>query len=138
MKFPKILKSKRGVAIENAILFMILLFSLCALLTTLTLLGNYRLKLENNALIRDVEIDQIGEDYIFSLKNGNGGIATFLNDYASHETYTCEADEGTLTVWRKTDENKAMAVLYVEAEVAADGKVNVTCWEYDKPTSASE
>ena len=38
----KRLKSKRGIAIENALVFMVLIFSLCALLTTFVLIGYKR------------------------------------------------------------------------------------------------
>ena len=46
MKLKQILKSKRGMALENAILFMLIIFSLCALLTSLTLIGHYQVKIE--------------------------------------------------------------------------------------------
>jgi hypothetical protein len=70
MKLKQILKSKQGMALENAILFMLTIFLLRALLTSLTLIGHYQVKIDNRALLRDVEIEQIGEDYLASIKGG--------------------------------------------------------------------
>lgn len=127
MRLKQILKSKSGMALENAILFMLIIFSLCALLTSLTLIGHYQLKIEKTVLLHDVEIDQIGEDFIAGLK-GSG--ETFNKD--GYENYTCEVDGNILTVWHKDDESKSV-VLYVEAEFDGD-KVSVVKWRYSSPT----
>ena len=126
MKLRQMLKSKRGMALENAILFMLIIFSLCALLTGLTLLGHYQVKIEKMTLLNDVEIEQIGEDYLASVK----AKTTFTDTY---ENYAYEVSGNALTVWRKTDENKK-AVLYVEAELTADDELNVNVWRYSLPT----
>ena len=126
MKLKQILKSKRGMALENAILFMLIIFSLCALLTSLTLIGHYQVKIEKLTLLNDVEIEQIGEDYLASVK----AKTTFTDTY---ENYAYEVNGNALTVWRKTDENKN-AVLYVEAELTADEELNVNVWRYSLPT----
>lgn len=125
MKLKQILKSRRGMALENAILFMLIIFSLCALLTSLTLLGHYQVKIEKMTLLQDVEIEQIGEDYLASVK----AKTTFEQSYTN---YAYEVRGNALTVWRKTDENKT-AVLYVEAELA-DEQLNVNVWRYSLPT----
>ena len=125
MKLTRILKSKRGMALENVILFMLIIFSLCALLTSLTLIGHYQVKIEKTTLLQDVEIDQIGEDYLASVKTG----AEFIRIYEKHEY---EVSGNALTVWRKNDGSKT-AVLYVEAELA-DGQLNVNAWRYSLPT----
>lgn len=128
MKLNNILKNKRGMALENAILFMLIIFSLCALLTSLTLIGHYQVKIEKMTLLQDVEIEQIGEDYLASIQAKEEFTQTY-------ENYAYEVSESgkALTVWRKTDENKT-AVLYVEAELTADEKVNVNVWRYSLPT----
>ena len=126
MKLRQMLKSKRGMALENAILFMLIIFTLCALLTRLTLLGHYQVKIEKMTLQQDIEIEQIGEDYLASVK----AKTTFTDTY---ENYAYEVDGNALTVWRKTDENKN-AVLYVEAELTADEELNVNVWRYSLPT----
>ena len=125
MKLKQILKSKRGMALENAILFMLIIFSLCALLTSLTLIGHYQVKIEKMTLQQDIEIEQIGEDYLASVKAKTSFEQTYAN-------YAYEVSGNALTVWRKTDENKK-AVLYVEAELTADEELNVNVWRYSLP-----
>lgn len=127
MKQKRILKSKRGMALEDAILFMLIIFSLCALLTTLTLVGHFRVKIEKTALLNDVEIEQIGEDYLASIKSGE----VFTQTY---EDYAYEVNGNALSVWRKNDGSKS-AVLYVEAELAGE-RLNVYTWRYSLPTNA--
>ena len=126
MKLNQILKSKRGMALENAILFMLIIFTLCALLASLTLFGHYQVKIEKLTLQQDIEIEQIGEDYLASVK----AETTFEQTYAN---YAYEVSGNALTVWHKTDENKK-AVLYVEAELTADEQLNVNVWRYSLPT----
>jgi hypothetical protein len=122
----QILKSKRGIALESAVLFMLIIFSLCALLTSLSLIGHYQLKIEKTVLLNDVEIDQIGEDYLASLKSGEEKFTE------SYENYEYKVDGNALTVWRKND-REGVAVLYVEAEVNRE-QVDVLKWRYSTPT----
>lgn len=121
MRLTKILKSKRGIALENAILFMMIIFSLCALLTSLTLLGHYQVKIEKSLLLQDVKLDQIGEDYLYCISQGE----EFTEVY---DDYTYEVSGNALSVWHKNDATKT-AVLYVEAELVGQ-EVNVISWRY--------
>ena len=125
MELIKILKSKRGMALENAILFMLIVFTLCALLTGLTLLVHYQVKIEKMTLQQDIEIEQIGEDYLASVKAKK----IFEQSYTD---YVYEVSRNALVVWRKADEKKT-AVLYVEAELTADEQLNVSAWRYSLP-----
>ena len=125
MKLKRILKNKRGIALENAILFMLLIFVLCALLISMALIGNYQVKIENMTLLRDVQIEQIGEDYL-------SHVAAEESFDELYEDYAYSVEGNALTVWRSTDNTKT-AVLYVEAELA-DGELNVICWRYSLPT----
>ena len=125
MELIKILKSKRGMALENAILFMLIVFTLCALLTGLTLLVHYQVKIEKMTLQQDIEIEQIGEDYLASVKAKK----IFEQSYTD---YVYEVSGNALVVWRKADEKKT-AVLYVEAELTADEQLNVSAWRYSLP-----
>ena len=127
VKIKQILKDKKGIALENAILFEIIIFSLCFLLTSLTLIGHYQVKIENLTLLNDVEIEQIGDDYLASVKAGE----KLTKDYTN---YAYEVSGNTLTVWHKNDESKS-AVLYVEAELV-DEQLNVSKWRYSLPTNA--
>ena len=69
MSLKKIFKSKKGIAIETAILALVVIFSLCFLVTSLTLVGHYQVQIESSFILKDVELDQIGEDFINDREN---------------------------------------------------------------------
>ena len=122
----KILKNKRGIAIENAIIFMIVIFSLCFLITSIAMIGRYQVKIENNILLNEIEIDQIGEDFLESVKTGE-------NFEKIYEDYSYKVEGNALSVWSKSDESKEVK-LYVKAQLT-DGKASVRCWRYSLPES---
>lgn len=127
MKLMQKLICKRGIAIENAILVMLIIFMICTMLTNLALVGHYQVKIENITLMKNVEIDQIGEDYLASIKAGQ----EFILD---SEIYVCSVsdEEYILTVWQESNEPENV-VLYVEAELTEEGQVNVIQWRYSLP-----
>ena len=116
-----ILKSKKGVAIENALLFMMIIFGLCFLVSFVALIGHHQYRLDNTLIENRVELDQIGEDY---LSDGASLEKTYAN-------YAYEAEENTLKVWRASDPQKTV-VLYVEY-VEIDGDRKPTVWRYSEP-----
>lgn len=61
---PRFIKSKKGFALESAILFMVAIFSFCFLLSTLTISGHNRVKLEKIKMENDINLDYIVEDYL--------------------------------------------------------------------------
>jgi len=137
----KILKSKRGVAIENAILFIIVIFMLCALLSSITLIAHYQFKIDNTVLANDVDLDQIGEDFIAFLESGETNFDNFLrnNVYKDKETdyeriYTKKYAPGItgnlLTVAPQGDSDSVL--LYMRAQVEA-GKVTAVSRSYSEP-----
>ena len=127
MNGKQILKSKRGIALENTILFMLVIFTLCALLTSLTVIGHYKIKIENMFLLKDVEIEQVGDDYLASIAADE----TFTLEYENY-AYSVSESGNALTVWQKSDESKTV-VLYVEAELTG-GDLKVNKWCYSLPT----
>ena len=62
MKLKKILKDKKGAALEMAIIFMLVIFCFCTLLTTMTLTSRSRIKLENVFFNIDYNNDMMVED----------------------------------------------------------------------------
>ena len=62
--FKKLLKNKKGFVIETAILFMLAIFSMCFLLSTLTISGHNRAKLEKIKFENELNVDRIVEDYL--------------------------------------------------------------------------
>ncbi|MBO5973102.1 MAG: hypothetical protein J6Q16_00210, partial [Clostridia bacterium] len=75
----KKLRSRRGVAMESAVLFMLIILALCTLVITLSLLGRHQINNNHNEIIADIEKDQIVEDFLA---------------YVSAVTVTAAASEG--------------------------------------------
>lgn len=123
MKRTKLLKSKRGIALENAILFLLVIFSFCALLTGMVAIGHAQIKVDAAVLQRDVQIDQIGEDYLTSVRTG----AEFNEKYDNYD-YTVTGS--VLTVREKSGDTKT--VLYVDAKME-NNTLTVTAWRYSAP-----
>ena len=84
MRTPRILKSKRGIAIENAVLFILIIFSLCALLATVALTQHYQTKIDKIRLEQEIELEQIGEEFLAYLESGETpsieGFEKFLDE----------------------------------------------------------
>ena len=60
----KLLKNKKGLALESAVLFMVVIFSFCFLLSTLTITGHNRAKIEKAKIENDRNLDLLVEDYL--------------------------------------------------------------------------
>ena len=60
----KKLRSRRGVAMESAVLFMLIILALCTLVITLSLMGRHQINNNHNEIIADIEKDQIVEDFL--------------------------------------------------------------------------
>ena len=121
MKPTNLLKSKRGIAIENAVIFMVVVFMLCSLLTSFTLMGFYQTKINTAELQEKLTIDQIGEDFLRK-KNFDGTEYT-----GTHDAYSYHVDGNNLTVWRTIDESQT-PVLTVKLSDNDDKKVD--SWKY--------
>lgn len=119
----KLLKSKRGMAMESAILFMLIIFSLCALLSAVTLTGHFQNKLDRTLLDSKVALDQIGENFL-------AGSITDENSEVDGYSYQISTESGITTFILTQGET---VVLYIEKNSA--GKA--TCWHYSGtlPTS---
>jgi hypothetical protein len=122
--FP--LKSKRGAAIESALTFMIIIFSLCFLLTSLALWGYYQIKLASVRTEVYVEVEQIGEDFVAYLGQTEApDFASYLEQNGiSHADFICresaEGDVFELSV-KKVADADGQTVLYVKAERTQSG-----------------
>lgn len=132
MKPINVLKSKRGIAVENAILFLLVIFALCSLLTMIVLIANYQFKIDKIVLQQDVALDQIGEDFVANVPYLIGsGNQTDNND--THYWIIDSphgSDKCTLTV--KPSEDSESVLLYVEAKLNND-KVEILSWRYSAP-----
>ena len=138
MKLKQLLKSKSGVALENTLLFMLVIFSLCALLTSLTLTGFFQTRINKITLLNEVELEQIGEDYLSHVesksKNENENKFTMRSEH--QEKYDCSVEGDVLSVWHKDDQNEKV-VLLVEARINDEGQLTVVQWRYSQPAQAT-
>lgn len=122
MKFLKVFKDRRGVAMETSIVFLLSVFSLCALLTVLALTGSAQMNIENSMISTRAAVEQIGENYLHFLKTNEAFPPTA-------EGYSAEIVGGILRVRN----DKGTVLLYVDAEVEADGELTVNKWCYQEP-----
>lgn len=132
MNLKKILKSRRGVALENALLFMLVIFSLCALLTSLTLIGHFQTRINKLTLENEIALEQIGENFLFVVASNDEFTETEYENYIARPVSTINENTKAMAVWHKNDNEFSAAVLYVEAQVV-EGKVEVLCWRYSLP-----
>lgn len=118
-----ILKNKRGIVLENAIIFMLVIFALCFVLTTITLTNYYQARIDLIKLENKIQVDQIGEDFLKSIADHT----EFTQTYDGY-LYTCsDNDDGTFTL-TVTQQNTTK--LDVKAKII-DGQVQVICWNYE-------
>ena len=130
----RILKSKKGIALENAILFLMVIFSLCFLIASFTLIGHYQGEIEKVQLAQRVELDQIGEDF---LKDPDG-FTDKSEKYSCYPTTVVETIDdvevkyGVLRVEIGRDSE---VVLYVKVELDSEGKPkgDPIVWRYSEP-----
>ena len=149
MKLRPLLKNKKGISLESAVLFMMIIFTFCTLITSLALYGHHQVKADGLKAYYYAQKEQVGEDFVAYLQSvgevdSPADFAAYLAENSIHyENYSCEEvktqDEDIsryeLTVKQGNDESAA-AVLYVQAEKAADGQVTVLKWLPTPPETA--
>ena len=86
-------KSKLGVALENAIFFMMITFTLCTLLATVVLIGNNYTRLSQNAFLDRVALSQAIERAPYDEEN-----AVYTSVKNENEIRVYKAGEHVLTV----------------------------------------
>lgn len=117
----RILKNKRGMAMESAIMFMLLIFTLGMLMTGTSMIMHLRVRLNDKTIQREITIEQIGEKFVYGM------------DYSEDLTkggYTQELTNENDTLTLKKGEK---VVLYIEKKQNEDGTVAVIKWQYSKP-----
>lgn len=142
-RVKKILGSKRGIAMESALIFIITIFSFCSLLTMLSVIGRNQLDIENILLTREVEVDQIGEDFLGNkLKeklhksaNADSGLSKDGSGYYildDEKYYYCVTDNSNIL--KVYTGQSGVLLLYVEKDVDGD----LVRWCYSEPPSAEQ
>lgn len=116
----KLLKNKRGLAIESAILFMLIVFMFGFLLTGVAMVSHLRVKVNDTLLKREMEIEQIGEDFVrMNEQQFEYMIGSFNGKYNYTAIFTDDKNK-TLTL-----KNSTATLLHITIE---DGKI--TSWIY--------
>ncbi len=116
----KLLKNKRGMAIESAILFMLIVFMFGFLLTGVAMVSHLRVKVNDTLLKREMEIEQIGENFVrMNEQQFEDMIGSFNGKYNYTANFTDDKNK-TLTL-----KNNTATLLHITIE---DGKI--TSWIY--------
>ena len=113
----KLKSNKRGVAIESAIFFMIVLFSLSFLITSISLSVAYRIKANDKLLESRLELDQAAELALSGITDLPGG-------------YSCVPREVNGTTIYEIKKGNSSTLLRVET-VESNGENEVTKWIYE-------
>lgn len=121
-RIKNILKSKRGIALENAILFLITTFTLCAMLTTFTLIGRYQANIENTVLKRRVAVEQIGENFVNS--DNKKEFIVSSDTYGCSVTADQSSDPISLKVFHKSNESKILLYVKVSGDTVVEWVYN--------------
>ncbi len=112
----KIIKSKRGVAIESAVMLLLVVFSLCALMTTLCVAARTVDRGRFDKLKQEAEVDEIGEAFVNSSNKNSFSLDEKYKDNYKLELY----DSGkSLTIFDLDGKH----LLTVKCEVDI-----VVCW----------
>lgn len=129
----RILKSKKGVALETAILFILVIFSFCFLISTASMLGAQNLrttKIRNEVML---EREQLAEDFLDYVAHYNDPYTLFANYAESKGKYTEYVMEESLNAdgvenrIKLTLKKNGEAVLYLSAEKVPSGANLLYC-----------
>ena len=131
MRYNRVIKGdkRRGFVIEQAILFMFIVFTLTFLILNGVLLISSQVKIDNKSLLQRVNVEQVGEDFL-DFVTTNGSLDGFDKVYQDYEYHTVDANHYCLMVWKKSDQNKKL-LLYVE--LSKDLQPSIIKWSYGIP-----
>ena len=120
-----ILKNKRGIAMESAVMFMLVVFMFGLLLTGIAMTSHLQVKVNDTLLERELEIEQIGENFVYSLDvfTAPEGDTITIDNYTANLGVN-NNNNNTLTLTRN---NKV--VLYVEVDRTNNNNA-IKVWKY--------
>ena len=117
-RFISFIKSKRGAALESAILFMVVLTLFSILLCSVALTGHLRTRVDKELLLSRVAIEQIAEDYLAAVQYG-----TPMPDAYQDYTYVIDDSTGALQVYHKQTGKLLLYVLAQRDEGASKARI---------------
>lgn len=119
----------KGISIESAILFMLVIFMFCSLITSYTVYRSYQVKIDKLQIESKIELDNIGEQFLISLKENI--INDFKTSYPNKDKYNVLVNESSdinkITISHKKDVTN---VLYIEAKIDNENNVQILKWCY--------
>ena len=107
-------RNRRGIAIELALSMMVIVFGLCALMTTVVVYSRNQSRRANTRFETYAAVDALGEQFVNAQKKNE----TF--SYTGTE-FVCDTSSNTLTV---SKDGKTLLT------VVTDGSGNVESWEH--------
>lgn len=155
------LKSRRGIAVETAVLFILIVLGLCTLILTLSLMGRYQNKSARAEMLADIEREQICEDFISYVSAAAAAVVDtgdtqsfysyirrenhpekerYKKLYGENGKYNCfdirtQDGDGESVIFKlyALDAGTNQIVLYAEAAKDPDGTVKLLCCLSDEP-----
>lgn len=115
----RLLRSKKGAAIEMAIFLMLIVFLFSTLITVFCLSAHTTYKRQQDRTVEAARIDSFGEAFVKS-----NGKENFKIDESTG--YKAEVSGNTLTI---TDIDSGRVRLIVTVETTSDGTVKVKSWQ---------
>ena len=122
----RILKSKRGMAIESAIMFMLVTFMLGMLLTGLSMTMHLRTQLNDKTIENELILERIGDNFVHNFGDEEEfKTVEAFQAYTAGKGYTAEINNEKTTLTLKNKYTRV--VLYIEKD---GGKV--VAWRYSE------
>ncbi len=137
MRFIGSPKARRGIAIEMAIMVMLITFGLSALLVSISIIQKSNKDTTVKELTLHTKLDEIGDCFCAEVKKGtnlaeiSSSLNTQYSDYAisaektENNTYTLKVCENTVT------EGADSEVLLTVVIERSEGKLTITKWAYN-------
>ena len=131
----KILKSKKGIAIEGAILFMLVIMTVSILLLSVVMSAHADVRIGKNEMENRLKLEELGDAFVatqISNESDHASVLAALSNMASGisggSTVTLSDDGNTLTVENKNEKT----ILYIEKS-----GTQVITWRYSAPDSTT-
>ena len=128
----KLFKDKKGVALETAIIFMLVMFSFCSIIFIISYKEKVRDLFGNESMAIPYEIEQIGEDFYDACLNGTLGDFDFEN-----EEYGGEVDTTNPSVYSLTVVDKETLKIVLEVKVNME-TLKITKWCFYNPLNDNQ
>ena len=124
MKLTKILKSKRGVAIETSVLFIIVIFSLCSMIAMLSLIQNTQTQIDKTLAQNENELEQITEHFLAHIKN-NGVLTSdefkaYVADFDSEDNELSEKYDYEVYGYSLVVKHSEVPVFFIRAGIITE------------------